>query len=62
MTIRCCYGCDKRYVGCHSVCKDYINEKKSYDLKKNKEFKAKLGAKLNRNYIVDAVQRTRRKK
>lgn len=25
--IKCCKGCDDRYIGCHGRCERYINEK-----------------------------------
>lgn len=30
-TFKCCRGCGKRTVGCHSWCKRYIAEKKKHD-------------------------------
>ena len=29
--IKCCYKCTKRKIGCHSVCKEYTNEKEKFD-------------------------------
>ena len=29
--IMCCNNCTKRYVGCHSNCKDYILEKEKIE-------------------------------
>lgn len=29
--IRCCYNCQKRHIGCHSDCKDYLAEKAARD-------------------------------
>ena len=37
---RCCYKCEKRTVGCHVTCEDYINEqneRKEYYEKLRKE-------------------------
>mgnify|MGYP003292014112 CR=1 FL=1 len=33
MAIKCCKDCvpPKRYIGCHSICPDYIEEKAEYD-------------------------------
>lgn len=30
-----CKGCEKRHVGCHSVCKDYLTWKRVYAKAKN---------------------------
>ena len=29
--IECCYQCDKRKVGCHSICEDYLKEKEEHE-------------------------------
>lgn len=36
--ISCCYGCEppKRYLGCHSKCKEYIAEKAEWDAAREK--------------------------
>lgn len=31
MMIKCCKGCERRHVGCHSECKEYIHAKKEHD-------------------------------
>lgn len=31
-----CFGCDKRYVGCHSVCDEYAMYKKRVDEQKER--------------------------
>ena len=38
MAITCCKDCTppKRYVGCHSQCKEYLKEKEEYE--KQKEY------------------------
>lgn len=46
MKITCCRGCEERFVGCHSVCVDYQNQKKNLEetekLRKRKEFERGL--------------------
>lgn len=37
----CCKGCERRFVGCHSDCKDYLDAKKKYDKEKEIRTKAK---------------------
>ena len=32
MVCKCCFNCEKREVGCHSTCKDYIDYKKANSL------------------------------
>lgn len=31
MKIKCCYKCEGRYVGCHSKCEKYKNEREKLD-------------------------------
>lgn len=45
--MNCCYGCDKRCVGCHSTCKDYLNYKS--DMENIREKKNKY-AEVNQFY------------
>lgn len=47
MKITCCRGCEKRFVGCHSICIDYQNQKKHLDeetekIRKKKDFERGL--------------------
>ena len=42
-----CKGCEKRYVGCHSKCPDYLAFKKAHDAlleKMRKEIDARVDA------------------
>lgn len=32
--IKCCRHCEKRCVGCHSVCKEYLQEKTKWEAQK----------------------------
>lgn len=47
MKITCCRGCEERFVGCHSICVDYQNQKKNLDeetkkIRKKKDFERGL--------------------
>lgn len=35
--IKSCLNCEKRILGCHSTCPDYLSEKAEYDRLKEKE-------------------------
>ena len=37
-----CKGCDKRYVGCHAKCENYIKFRKELTKRKEKERKNRL--------------------
>ena len=39
--INCCLNCDKRHVGCHSECKEYIEQRKAHDKYLEEQFKKK---------------------
>lgn len=39
MTIRCCYGCKEREVGCHSTCERYLAEKEKLDAEREQKHK-----------------------
>ena len=57
-----CQGCDKRHVGCHSTCQEYI------DWKSDREWKNEIARKKRQAEadIVDAIvrncEKVRRKK
>lgn len=57
-----CKDCEKRCVGCHSICEEYLAQKAEYD-------KVKKSIKLRKDAIYDiesrkreAVERMRRRK
>ena len=59
--IKCCFECQKRYVGCHSECADYIKER----AEANNETK-RIRVEKNKRTSVDdvfikSVQRCKRK-
>lgn len=33
-TIKCCYNCPDRVVGCHGTCEKYLTEKTEYEQRK----------------------------
>lgn len=41
--ITCCKDCELRYIGCHSECEIYMEEKEKYLLQKQKEKDIKNG-------------------
>ncbi len=52
---KCCYKCDKRHVGCHADCEDYLafrREKESH--KKNVEMAAVI-----KGYYTEKYKRER---
>ena len=48
----CCYGCDKRHVGCHSTCEEYLKEHKRHMAEKEKEQKARVRDYQYNDYMV----------
>lgn len=49
-----CYGCEKRHVGCHVDCEDYIQETKQI-----KEKKEKIKTEKIKEGEIIAVEKTR---
>ena len=41
MTINCCKDCEKRHVGCHGVCQEYISQKAEHDAQREREYRKK---------------------
>lgn len=41
MSIKCCYKCKDRYVGCHDRCEMYQNEKREHEAEKDRIHKIK---------------------
>jgi len=53
-----CLGCDRRYVGCHANCSDYIRDRKRLD-------EAKAKQRLENDYIeycIFAMRNMKRKR
>lgn len=40
-SIKCCYKCEDRHLGCHSECERYKQEREQYEKQKEIEKKAK---------------------
>lgn len=40
-SIKCCYKCEDRHLGCHSECERYKQERERYEKQKEIEKKAK---------------------
>lgn len=38
---RCCKGCEKRYVGCHSTCEEYKEYRKGKDEEKQAKYNSR---------------------
>ena len=56
---RCCKGCEKRYVGCHSTCEEYKEYRKEMDeQKQNKHLKREIEVYL----IQQSLKKKRRKR
>lgn len=57
-----CKNCDKRYIGCHSTCREYIDWKTDRD-RKNEIARKKRQAEAEMiDAKVRACEKTRRKK
>lgn len=41
-TIKCCKDCQKKQVGCHSTCTDYIIEKAFYEAQREEQMEKNL--------------------
>lgn len=62
--IECCKDCvpPKRHVGCHSSCKEYIDEKAEYEIDKRKE-KDSINPLIYRSQFVgNAIHRKKNSK
>jgi hypothetical protein len=57
-----CYGCDRRVVGCHSACGDYLAEREALNAKNRKirEIKAQDG--MVRDYRIKTIKKVQHKK
>lgn len=58
--IKCCIDCQKRQVGCHAECEEYLAEKKRHDEEKEVESKARLMEYTNTSYDVDRNRRIKK--
>lgn len=54
---QCCYKCEKRHMGCHADCEDYLKAKEELA-----EIKEKLHKQsINDGYFVDVARRKKKK-
>lgn len=58
---RVCYKCDSRYIGCHSECKEYLEEIKKEKQINEDIFKKKHIYYENDDYIVKKTFKQRNK-
>lgn len=52
-TIKCCLGCDKRHVGCHGTCAEYL----AFRAKRDTE----LQEHIDHNNLADVIKQERRR-
>jgi len=50
--IRCCYKCERRYVGCHAECPEYIEAKEKHDALRDEEFRQNQGNCIATNLLI----------
>lgn len=60
--ITCCYGCKDRQMGCHSTCKQYLEEKSKHDTEREL-----LAERRNEEYskirdVINGISRMKRGK
>lgn len=56
MRIKCCYKCEERKIGCHSVCEKYISERRAVALVSEERVK-----KSNNRVIYSKTRRNKGK-
>ena len=61
MSFEKCINCPDRYPACQDTCEYGISQKKQYEADKAKILKAKEEGKANRSYIIETMERFRRK-
>lgn len=61
MSFKKCITCTNRYPACQDTCEYGISQKKQHEADKAKIIKAKAEGKANRNYIIETMDRLRRK-
>ena len=57
-----CYGCERRCVGCHSSCADYLAYRKALTDRNFKINNARSLEKMFRDYRVKTIQRVQHRK
>ena len=56
-----CINCPDRYPACQDTCEYGIGQKKRYEADKAKIRQARAKERANRNYIIETMDRLRRK-
>lgn len=56
----CCFGCEKRYVGCHAECEDYKAWKEEHEQIRAIEFAERMKIVNRAQYDVDRAKRVRK--
>ena len=65
--VNCCYGCENREIGCHSVCDVYISAKKLHDEQREKAREADKARRIfeamayDRRKVVAKAKKNRKK-
>lgn len=56
-----CYNCQKRYLGCHSKCKDYKDAKQEHDIEKANIRKEREKVWNLNNYVKESIEKGKRR-
>ena len=57
-----CYGCDRRVVGCHSACADYLAYREALIAKSRKIREIKTQEGMVRDYRIKTIKKVQHKK
>ena len=60
--ITCCKDCQKRQVGCHSKCVDYIFEKAAHEERKAEQYKEVLTQRRLDDELYNGISKNKRRK
>lgn len=56
-----CQNCEKRHIGCHATCEDYKEYLKQNEAKKRKITKEKQTNAIVTGFVIDCINKQRRK-
>lgn len=56
----CCYGCEKRTVGCHSTCEDYKAYSNEIRAKRQLEWEQRVKDAKYEGYKVEIIRKTKK--
>lgn len=59
--INCCYKCEKRHIGCHNTCEDYLRERKALDEFNENQRKINQPDRLFNELKSDIIAKTKHK-